>query len=343
MNPGPQLRYLGKMTTKLGLIQHSLGDRPDLRFGYSIDDNARAVLALLAVARVYHSSGFTKKVKPYFDLIQRAQVRDGRFINFFDKNGKPLEQFGSQDSFARTIWALSALSVNEFDGKLATQAKTMLKKSFPYLAKLKFPRSWAFALLGATTRKDKKSTRFLSKKLINLYSKNATRNWQWFEPRITYANAALPWALSEASILLKDKFYLRVAKESFDFLDKIYNIKDLPWPVGSNGWYEKNQKRALFDQQPIEAADMVLCAASLFKATNDKKYAKIAHDWLSWFYGNNSLKMVMLNQHSGGIYDGITENGLNKNQGGENIVLFLLALCAIKSLINDSKINSASK
>ena len=35
-------------------------------------------------------------------------------------------------------------------------------------------------------------------------------------------------------------------------------------PVGQDGWFPRGEKKALFDQQPIEAASMVQAAAAGF-------------------------------------------------------------------------------
>ena len=41
--------------------------------------------------------------------------------------------------------------------------------------------------------------------------------------------------------------------------------------------------RAIYDQQPLEAAAMVEAAVDAFYATNDKSYLKIANNYLSGF------------------------------------------------------------
>ena len=52
-----------------------------------------------------------------------------------------------------------------------------------------------------------------------------------------------------------------------------------------------------------------------------KKYAKKA---FQWFSGKNIFRKSMMDS-SGGVYDAITENGINKNQGAESLLSYLLA------------------
>lgn len=44
--PKINLRHIEKMTTDFGFIQFSKISQPDLKSGYTIDDNARAMIAL---------------------------------------------------------------------------------------------------------------------------------------------------------------------------------------------------------------------------------------------------------------------------------------------------------
>jgi hypothetical protein len=48
---------------------------------------------------------------------------------------------------------------------------------------------------------------------------------------------------------LNEKKYLDVAQKSIDFLVSKTFSKNEYIPIGQNGWFLKNKRRALFDQQ----------------------------------------------------------------------------------------------
>lgn len=326
-----QIEYLRRLTTPIGIIQHTKGDRPDLSHGYTLDDNARALIACISLEKLLPNQNLSRLKKIYLRFIKNAQTPNGWFINFFDRQGRPLEQRGSDESFGKTILALSLL-----------KQSLILKRALSQIGYLKSLRDNAFAVLAASVRKDRQQTKILAKKLIQQFKNHATKDWPWFEDKLSYANALMPWSLTESSRLLADKKILAIAKRSFDFLDSTCTKNGIPSPIGNKGWFKKGGKKAIFDQQPIDAALMVLAAASLYHTTKDDVYKKTALRWWSWFHGNNIKKVVMLNKKTGGIFDGIMPSGVNKNQGAENIVLYLIAGCALANIANKDEIKAYS-
>jgi len=161
--------------------------------------------------------------------------------------------------------------------------------------------------------------------LFDSYQQASSSDWCWFEPYLTYVNARLSQALFLAYGIIGDEKYLQIAKKSFDFLVKVQVIDEKIIPIGNKGWYKKGGKRALYDQQPIEAACMVEAALAAFRVTGDEKYQRIAHIAFSWFLGKNSQDVMVYNPKTGSCYDGITPKGVNLNQGAEATVSYLLA------------------
>lgn len=47
---------------------------------------------------------------------------------------------------------------------------------------------------------------------------------------------------------------------------------------------------------------------------------------LSWYPGVNLKRMPMYDHNTGGCYDGLTEEGVNLNQGAEAILSYLLGV-----------------
>jgi hypothetical protein len=101
-------------------------------------------------------------------------------------------------------------------------------------------------------------------------------------------------------------------------------------PIGTNGWYEKNGEKAVFDQQPIEASCMTEAAVSLYTNTNEVKYREIAVKAFNWFHGMNVNGVSLFNSETSTCYDGITSKGLNENQGAESTISYYMAYLVLK-------------
>lgn len=328
MNPRT-LHYLIKLTTSQGIVQHTSGNRLDLAHGYTLDDNARAIVAVLVNETALTARQSAKLLKTYLDFVKRAQTSNGWFINFFDRRGRPAERRGSEESFGRTVWALSLLTKEKPGSRFGRTARSLLKKSLPKVRELKGMRGLGCALLGAVARGDRRQARWIAHEMTTRLSSGRRKGWPWFEDTLTYSNGLIPLAFAQAGRFLADRQLGRLALQTFEFLDKTCRIKGLPAPIGNKGWYRRGYRRALYDQQPIDAAMMVLAAFACYELTGRRNYLERAIEWFDWFHGDNSKKVSLLNRQTGGIYDGITARGLNRNQGAENTVLYLVAYAAL--------------
>lgn len=329
--PTKQVAYLRRLTTPIGLVQHARGSRADLRFGYALDDNARAL-----VACVHLQNQFGYKLGPlissYLNFIKRSQLPDGWLAQFADRSGRLLDRRASEDAFGETIWGLSVLAGDRHEPELAAAARKLLSASSSHIGNLFALRAVSYALLGSVATADKTQVDRLGRRLVSRIE-SADEDWPWFEDRLSYANGLMPWALAEAGLLLRSKKFLRYAGSSFEFLNRVSRIGGgVPSPIGNKGWYRRGGRRARYDQQPIDAAAMILAACSCYKATQQHRYLTTALEWFSWFEGNNVHGVNLIDEDSGGIYDGITARGVNTNQGAENIVLYLIAAAAVAKL-----------
>jgi hypothetical protein len=97
-------------------------------------------------------------------------------------------------------------------------------------------------------------------------------------------------------------------------------------PVGNNGWYPKRGAKARFDQQPIEALDMIEACREAYDATNDSKWVSHAQRCLEWFLGRNDLGAPLYDHKTGGCCDGLNADGPNRNQGAESTLVCFLSI-----------------
>ncbi len=209
----------------------------------------------------------------------------------------------------------------------------------PWVRKSKSPRLYASTILGLLQYYQAypqegaaENAEKLADKLVQVYRGEAKDDWLWFEDCLTYDNPRLPQALFEAYMLTENQKHLDTAEESLGFLIKTQMLNDVFVPIGNDGWFRRGDKRAIYDQQPLEAAAMVEAAVDAFYATNNKDYLKVADSAFEWFLGKNSLKATMYCAETGGCFDGLSPRGVNMNQGAESSVSYLLARLKLERL-----------
>jgi uncharacterized protein YyaL (SSP411 family) len=161
--------------------------------------------------------------------------------------------------------------------------------------------------------------------MVERFHDETKNDWNWFEPHLTYDNARLPQALFLAYSMVGKQEFLKVAEASMEFLNNIHIVDGVFVPIGNNGWYKRGGNRPLYAQQPLEAAAMLDAAVDGYYVTGNKVYLEVANKAFNWFLGKNSQGKVMYNEDTGGCYDGLDENSVNYNQGGESSISYLLA------------------
>ncbi|MBP4143063.1 glycosyltransferase [Flavobacterium sp. P4023] len=342
--PKIKMDHLKKMTTDIGMIQFCKISDPDLDSGYTVDDNARALIAICKHYQLTAEKDDIAYMKIYINFIQKCQMSNGNFINYVDKNNK-IEARNSdenlEDANGRAIWALGyflTLAPSKDLEFLTEKATECLKKVKDNSEKYNSPRAIAFAIKGFyywysvfPSLPLKNTIEILAQKIQAMYSSVSSPDWNWFEHKLTYANSILPEALLLSYLITAEEKTKEIAIESMNFLiDKMF--LDGQFKIISNdGWHEKGVVPNSYGEQPIEACYMMHALNLFYKTignTEYKVYMKIAFDW---FLGKNHLGHIMYNPITGGCYDGLEENNVNLNQGAESTVCYLSARLLIES------------
>src|SRR3989339_809935 len=135
--PPFSLDHIKRMTDDTGIIQHAKFGIPNLKEGYCLDDNARALLmALMAYKQKKDTLAFD--LAPiYLSYIHYMQNKDGTFRNFLSFSRNFLDEVGSEDSFGRTIWALGYLLANAPNDAYYRTGKLIFFDASPNFEKLK--------------------------------------------------------------------------------------------------------------------------------------------------------------------------------------------------------------
>ena len=96
---------------------------------------------------------------------------------------------------------------------------------------------------------------------------------------------------------------------------------DLPGIVAS----EPYVATVVVNQQPVDAASVVLACLQAYAVTAEREYietAKLAYDW---YWGKNINNVPLYNEKTEGCHDALVPNGVNLNQGAEAVISFLMA------------------
>ncbi|MBU0958790.1 MAG: glycosyltransferase [Nanoarchaeota archaeon] len=329
--PTIKLEHLKRMTDSFGCIQFSNGSIPDKKSGYTLDDNARALISTVLYHNLSKSQISLNLSKKYLEFIEKTQKKDGRFINTFINKNKNMGDY-SDDAIGRAIWALGYTVERSKNKLIVNKAEDLFDKAFPIIKDIESPRAKAFIILGLYhhyqkygRKRDLEMIKTLADSLCILYEKCSSKDWHWFESGLSYSNAKLCEALFMAYLETRNEKHLEVAESSLHFLSDTVFINDELHPIGQDGWFDKNGKKASFDQQPVDAASMVSAYLAAYEATEDKHYHEKAVLAFNWFLGRNHLKQMIYNEDTGGCYDGLGEHSVNLNQGAESTICYLLA------------------
>jgi len=333
-NKLPEIKFdhIIRLTDDFGIIQHARYSNPEKRFGYSLDDVARVLIACSMHYKNNPSLQLEKLMQTYINFIIFCQRKNGTFANIVSSK-KEKDRTTEEDVQGRTLWSLGYVIAQDYlPEKIKKKALESFKKALPLLENIKAPRSIAFAINGLyfylksyPNSKLKHKMKSLADLLTELYEKNASYNWYWFEDCLTYSNSKLPEALFLAYDLLNNKKYLDIAQSSLEFLDSITFGSDYYSPIGQKGWYFRHKERSYFDQQPEDTATMVQTKIAAFKITKNKKYLQDALKAFQWFLGKNHLGLMVYDEVTGGCHDGLGKHDLNLNEGAESSICYLMA------------------
>ncbi len=338
----PKVRtlHIRKMTDDFGMLQFARYSKPVLSSGYTLDDNARA---LLVAARLYardKNPRFLELTRIYLSYMKFVQSDEGKFYNFVNKKRIVDGNSWSEEAQGRAMRALGFLtSLQTLPKELRADAEMMLSKSLEIIGEINAPRAVASIIMGLYyynkenySKENVGLIKKLAGSLVKLYENNSSEDWKWFEPELTYSNSKIAEALLYAYMTTQNENYFKTGIETLEFLNSKTFEGNLFVPIGQNGWYKKGGERAYFDQQPVDVATMVQTLVLAYKLTKNPDYEKKALTAFHWFLGRNALKQVIYNERTGGCFDGIDEKDANLNQGAESTLAYLNARLIVEEL-----------
>jgi glycosyltransferase involved in cell wall biosynthesis len=344
--PEIRLEHLRLLTDDTGILQHAAFTTPDRRHGYATDDNARALILTIMNWKLFRDEEILPLLQRYLSFLNYAlNEESGRMRNFMNYDRHFVEEMGSEDSHARTLWALgTSVAYASTDSIIGLAARTF-QQILPVCEDFTSPRAWAYSILGSLAylkrfggdREAQHIHTVLAKRLLKSFVDNGSPDWPWGEDIITYDNARLPQALIAAGAYLgKDD----MRDHGLRSLKWLLEIQTDPQGghlslIGNNGWFKRKGKRARFDQQPMDATALIDACYEAFLVTEDEGWLASIEQCFDWFLGRNDVHATLVELTTGGCRDGLHAAGVNQNQGAESTISWLMALHSVHQIVQE--------
>ena len=343
--PAMKLDHLRHLTDDTGIVRHAIFTVPNRDDGYTTDDNARAlVLAVLLEELEKEPIVATARLlsETYLAFLGHAFNKDsGRFRNFMGYDRRWLEDAGSEDCHGRALWALGVVAGRSDNTQLRGAAAAMFSVALLATVETTSPRCWALALVGIYEYmrrfygdlEAQTIRRTLANRLLEMYRRNSSDEWPWFEDTVTYANAKLAHALILSGRWIPSEEMVDAGLRALKWLADIQKGEEGHFsPIGNQGFYRRGGERARFDQQPVEAAAMVSACLEAYRVTNEDPWRLEARRVFDWFLGQNDVKLPIYDASTGGCRDALHPDRTSANQGAEATIVFLSSLAQMRTV-----------
>ncbi|TXF79018.1 glycosyltransferase [Chryseobacterium sp.] len=351
--PEINLDHLHRLTVDFGIIQFAVINRPDINSGYTLDDNARALIAICHHYRLFRREIDVALIRLYFRFISYCYQENGGFLNYVDVQKHftaQNEEDNLDDAAGRAIWALGyLLSLRHIlPAQLIAETLKLFDKALEHSQSIHSTRAMAFIIKGlyyanvnTASLQQIQRLELFADRLVQMYRHEADENWQWYESYLTYANSLLPEALLFAWRMTHKEIYREIAADSFHFLIAKIFTEDRIKVISNRGWLHNGQEINDSDQggeQAIDVAYTVMALSEFYTTFKVKEYKDKMFTAFTWFLGNNHLNRIVYNPCTGGCFDGVEEDYINLNQGAESTVSYLMARLTVEEYLVKTKL-----
>ncbi len=339
--PEMKLSHLSRMTDSTGVFQHAIFSVPNFSEGYCTDDNARAFILAVLLGELGEDPECVRTLATtcVAFLHHAFDHETKRFHNHMGFDRRWLDEPGSEDCQGRALWALGVGVGRSPYRSFQIMSGQLFALALPALTEFSSPRAWAFGLIGIheylrRLRGDSlanQTRETLTSRLMGLFERNARPDWCWFEEDLSYDNAKLAHALILSGRATGQQSVFERGLQALRWLTELQiSEKGHFRPIGTNGFYRRGGTRANFDQQPIEAQATASACLAAYRATSDFWWYEQAQRAFDWFIGWNDLGLELYSPETGGCRDGLHVDRLNRNEGAESTLAFLLSLAEMR-------------
>ena len=321
--PAPKFDHLLRMTDRRGTFEHARFAEPRPEHGYCTDDMARV---LVVATREPNADGEVNGLaRVAMQFLNDAQSYAGTCRNRMDSRGAWGDEPSLEDCWGRCIWGLGTAAAHSDVGLVRRLAVIQFERA----AKVRspWPRAMAFAALGAAELLSVDPGHSAAHQLLTDYADtvakpNRDAAWPWPEPRLTYANAVLAEAMIAAGVALDDSALQHQGLDLLGWLVEYETAEDhlSPTPAAGRG---PDDLRPAFDQQPIEVSTLADACARAAAIDPGSIWPDGVLAAAAWFMGVNDARQLMWDPETGGGFDGLRADGVNRNQGAESTLALL--------------------
>jgi len=322
--PVPVFSHLLRMTDRVGLFEHALFVEPRREHGYCADDVSRALVVVLREPA--RTRALDLAAETYLSYLEAAVEADGSVRNRRSAAGNWEPDASTGDCWGRTINALG------FAARSGTTRSIRLRATRAFLraarARSDDVRAAAFAVLGAAEflrgRPDLPGpAESLLRDCLAQIPRGAHSGWQWPEPRLRYANAALCDALVFGGAVLRRRDDVREGLRMLEALLEIETGGRGHLSVTGTDGRGPDDPGPLWDQQPIEPAVIADACVHAAQVTRDPLWHRGVDLACAWFLGANDADVMVYDTTTGAGHDGLEPHGRNQNCGAESTIAAL--------------------
>lgn len=335
---------IARLSDDTGILQHSAYCVSDRIHGYCVDDNARALI-LMQQASELSDRLYDQWTPVYAAFVQHAwNPEANRFRNFMGFDRQWLEEAGSEDSSARTLWSLGITARDGRHADVRDWAASLLRQTLAHARAFTSPRASAFACLAASAMLDalpgdEDARAMLDDRgqfLAAALASYSSPDWTWFEPCLAYDNARLPEALLCAGRALDRPDWIEQGLAALAWLNTVQRSPAGHFrPVGTTSFGVAHAPPAVFDQQPVDVWATIDACATAFQISGTEGWREAALCAWRWFEGDNDAGLPLASPDTGECQDGLGPHGPSRNRGAESVLAFQLANRSIRGLLDN--------
>ncbi len=304
--PEIDLSHLKKLTTDFGIIRYSHINLPDKYSGYTLDDNAMALIVFSQHFELTLDQSDLYFIEIYLAFIKHCLQPDGNFYNHVDgKKAFPRQSQSRncEDSKGRAIWALGYLISKHavFPKHIVDVAENIFKDAISCISILHSYQAMSFMIKGLYYYNCKHKSP-LNKSIIKVFASQLVH----FQVNNSESSCVMSEALLLAYLEINDSLYKEIAVESFE------------------------QALCKESLTPMQHAEKVVATSLFYETFKEKIYLDRMQKEFNWFLGENRLNQIIHNPKTGGCFDGLEATHVNLNQGAESTIGYLMARLLIE-------------
>jgi hypothetical protein len=274
-------------------LRPDVGDGPDARHGYRLDDNAGA-LGLCAVAQGTplgeRLSGLRGR---YVSFVDGAfDHRRGWFRSVMDFERRWLKARASDTCQGHALWSLGVCASRFAEGPLGDWADALFRRAVRGRPLTRHFRASAAALMGAAAHFERGDAAHEARLLRDVhldvllggFHRSAEAGWPWFEPALERVNASLPHAVIVGGVSAGHERAVSVGLCALEWLLGTQRDERGRFaPEGAVGG-PRDPPRSRGVQGAEEAGAVVRACVAAYRAIPDARWLVRARWAFSWFH-----------------------------------------------------------